>query len=416
MITMSAVQYASFGVKTINPWYRLEPVSSGVDYVLPNKVMDDLDRFYVNGDEDAGAAFDELEPIEAVVTEDADFYWKWSSFHVDFNRGNKMLALMNDYIRLSTDSGATYPNIIYFEGTENIGMSYIFSNGNIIWATKDKIYLSDDNLTSYSEIIVKDTDNSIWTPTGDGDNFKMISMDNYVDIDGTEYLVWGNYGNVNGTNQANVYYTVDGGANIKIAYKFGVTSPIRSARHVHAVNLNPNDNSFWVQTGDSDVQCHWMRGTHNLETDVWTWNIIAYSGEDGYNKTASMYFTATDIYWGSDCTGDVDKRAIFKCAIADILDEAEYVLVYDNADVLISNLKMNGDGELVAGVTGDTDFKLVISPNSGVTTTLKTITVPVAEAQYYRIGSKNADGWWRMDCAATAADSYANGTLWVKLK
>lgn len=416
MITMSAAEYGSFGVKTIKPWYRLEPVLSDGDYLLPNKVMTDLDMFYVNGDSDAGLAFDELKPIEAVTTEDVDFYWKYSSFHVDFERESKSLALMNDYIRLSVDGGSTYPTKIYFEGTDDIGMSYIFSNGNIIWATKDKIYISTDNLASYSEITVKDTDGTNWTPTGDGENFRVINVDRFVDISGVEYLVWGNYGNVNSTNQTNVYYTVDSGVNIKIAYSFDNGALPVDCRHVHAVNFNPNDSSFWVQTGDYINDCNWIKGVYDSELDEWVFSLEKLGSEDDYSKTAGMYFTATDMYWGSDCTDDTNKRSIFKVPIADIKDENEYVKLYGAENEIISNFKMNSDGEIVSNTSGEEELYLLISNDYGSTINKKTITPPVSDANSHRIGNKNTDDWWRMDCAPSLSDSTKYGTLWVKLK
>lgn len=64
---------------------------------------------------------------------------------------------------LSDDCGASWAYSIAFANTTKIRMAYVFKNGNVLISTKEdnKIYLSDDLLTSINEITVKDIQGNV---------------------------------------------------------------------------------------------------------------------------------------------------------------------------------------------------------------------------------------------------------------
>jgi hypothetical protein len=120
------------------------------------------------------------------------------------------------------------------------------------------------------------------------------------DVDGVEMMVWGNYCNVlGGASPVNIYYSIDGGRTVKIAYTFGQSPYFRDngsegggatgtllgnpdnpvhCRHIHTVAYNPAENAFYASTGDADrpegYECHWLRGTYDATKDQWHWKVI----------------------------------------------------------------------------------------------------------------------------------------------
>ena len=160
-----------------------------------------------------------------------DLFWYYQppdSPYIDSQRGKKAFAFSEDRIFLSKDNSNSWPHSVAFPDAQNITFSHIFKNGNILFATREKIYLSSDNLKSFREIIVKNQDGSDFiphtpqNPDNPGWYFHTLSgLDSWM-IEGKEMLVWGNYCNVvGGATPVNIYYSTDNGENVKIAYTFG---------------------------------------------------------------------------------------------------------------------------------------------------------------------------------------------------
>lgn len=74
-----------------------------------------------------------------------------------------------------------------------------------------------------------------------------------------EILCWGGYNNEDKEFKPRLWMTSDSGRTVRCTYKFGDWGQLK-ARHVHAVNFNISDCSFWAQTGDFTDQCHWLQG------------------------------------------------------------------------------------------------------------------------------------------------------------
>src|SRR6185437_14959852 len=78
--------------------------------------------------------------------------------YIDSQRDNKAFAFGSGKIFLSEDNGKTWPHSAQFPEAENITWSCILKNGNILFATREKLFLSTDNLKSHRPITIKNCD------------------------------------------------------------------------------------------------------------------------------------------------------------------------------------------------------------------------------------------------------------------
>ena len=222
--------------------------------------------------------------------------------YIDSQRDNKAFSFDEDNIFLSEDNGRTWSIRAAFEDAKNITFSCILKNGNILFATRTKLYLSTDNLKTHKEIIVKDQDGNDYLPHAPQDldrpgwYFHPLDGVHTFEVDGQEILVWGNYCNVlGGPVPVNIYYSTDQGETVKIAYSFGHNPSFQNTdaktgkplgnpnnpvmcRHIHSVAYNPAEKAFYACTGDHDREnqheCHWMRGTYDSSEDTWDWDVL----------------------------------------------------------------------------------------------------------------------------------------------
>jgi hypothetical protein len=84
--------------------------------------------------------------------------------YIDSQRDNKAFGFTDRAVYLSEDNARTWPHSMAFENAANITFSTILGNGNILFATRTKLYLSTDNLKTCRRITVKDTDGSDYIP------------------------------------------------------------------------------------------------------------------------------------------------------------------------------------------------------------------------------------------------------------
>ena len=148
--------------------------------------------------------------------------------YIDSQKKNRSFGFSDNEIFLSEDNSHTWKYRNNFPDAANITFSHIFENGNILFATLTKLFLSTDNLASYKEIILKNQDGTDYlphtpkNPENPGWYFMSLSGVNSWKINNKEVLAWGNYGNVaGGATPSNIYYSVDNGHTVKIAYAFG---------------------------------------------------------------------------------------------------------------------------------------------------------------------------------------------------
>ena len=164
--------------------------------------------------------------------ENEHFVWRILSKdepYIDTQRDDRAFAFKGTQIMLSEDCGKSWPHTAEFAEAQNITFSVILKNGNILFATRERLFLSTDNLKTHREIIVKRPDGTDYLPHKPvkadlpGWYFHSLDGEHCFDVNGKEMLVWGNYCNVlGGAVPVNVYYSTDNGETVKLAYAFGV--------------------------------------------------------------------------------------------------------------------------------------------------------------------------------------------------
>lgn len=354
--------------------------------------------------------------------------------YIDTQRDNKAFGFSDDgMIYLSEDTGRTWPHKTAFPNSKNITFSCILKNGNILFATRSKLYLSTDALKSYRQITVKDTDGSDYIPhtPRDPDNpgwyFHSLDGEHNWDIDGKEMMVWGNYCNVEGgAVPVNIYYSTDSGKTVKIAYSFGQNPKFQEkgaapegktgkllgnpdnplvCRHIHSVAYNPTENAFYACTGDIDRghghECHWLRGTYDSANDTWDWKVIVSANSNSRYKAGGINFVDSKLYWIADANGNNGSmphdRGIFTCDPADIANTNKHTMLFnpqfESANMIIQDGVMLASHCAPASTYGT---GIIVSLDMGKTWAQYDLKEFGARSPA-RFNKKNSDGWFRVD-------------------
>jgi hypothetical protein len=357
--------------------------------------------------------------------------------YVDSQRGNKAFAYSDGKLFLSEDNGHTWPHSLAFPEARRISFSHIFKNGNILFATGSKIYLSTDKLKSFQQITLKNQDGSDYiphtpqNPENPGWYFHTLPGVVSWDVHGSEMMVWGNYCNVlGGATPVNIYYSTDQGRTIKIAYSFGQNPHFRDngspgggstgallgnprsqvlCRHVHTVAYNPVEDAFYSCTGDADRslghECHWLRGTYNAAKDQWQWNVIVSTDSNSRYKSGGITFVDGQVYWISDANGrisEADKakgydRGIFRCAPADITNPEKHTLLFNPQ--VESGAMIIQDGVIMASHCAPASplaTGFIVSTDMGKTWDQYDLK-ECGRRSPVRFHEKNGEGWFRVD-------------------
>ena len=256
----------------------------------------------------------------------------------------------NGTIRLSRDGGNTYQKSIFID-EKTLGHIHIFDNEALFFADHTKCYYSHDWETLH-ESTVLDINGEPFIPYAYHNFSVSMGSDTHRHIvDGLEMLVWGNYDYQYDTqyNNVNVWYTVDKCKTVKTAYAFRRAEEDDGSgnlytRHVHSVNFNPADNTFWLQTGDYKRngvdQRHVLKGTYDLQKDEWDWSLVGTGHE--YKWTTSV-FIGVYIYFAWDVsTGGVVRVPYHK---AGNKEEHDLILATPNDCLMV--IKSHND-ELIA--------------------------------------------------------------------
>jgi len=374
---------------------------------------------------------------EATINGSTEHFWyrrQPAGPFIDCQRGNKAFGYVSGKVLLSEDNGKTWPRSAAFGDAGRIRFSCILGNGNILFSAMAKLYLSTDNLKTYRQITVKDPDGKDYiphkpqNPARPGWYFHSIDGVHTWDVKGVEMLVWGNYCNViGGATPVNIYYSVDGGKTVKIAYSFGRNpynrdngsngggtkgTPLGNAdnpvicRHVHCVSYNPAENAFYACTGDHDKrlghaekhECHWLRGTYDAKADKWRWKVIVSASPNSRYKSGGINFVDGKLYWIADAniTKPFD-RGVFRCAPADLADRSKHTRLF-NPGVESANMIIQ-DGVILASHCAPASpmaTGIIFSPDMGKTWVQYDLK-EFGRRSPCRINRKNAEGWFRLD-------------------
>tara|TARA_B100000959_G_scaffold215012_1_gene226390 strand:- start:4963 stop:6951 length:1989 start_codon:yes stop_codon:yes gene_type:complete len=342
--------------------------------------------------------------------------------YIDSQRDNKAFAFRKGVILLSEDNGKTWPHTKAFPNAKNITFSCIMKNGNVLFATRTKLYLSTDNLKTHKQITVKDQKGRDYLPHTPRDPnqpgwyFHPLDGVHTWDVDGREMLVWGNYCNViGGSVPVNIYYSTDQGRTVKIACSFGRNprytdggTPLGDpdnpviCRHIHSVAYNPKENAFYACTGDHDLnakhECHWLRGLYDRDKDTWIWKVLESTDSNTRYKSGGINFVDGNVYWAADANGrKPHDRGIFRCNPADLADPSKHTMLFDPKYPVA--LMIIEDGVILAGhIALESPFRtgIMFSPDMGKTWAQYDLK-EFGKRTAVRFHRKNSDGWFRVD-------------------
>ena len=354
--------------------------------------------------------------------------------YIDSQRGDKAFGFGFGKIFLSEDSGRTWTHDAIFRDADNITFSCILKNGNILFATRTRLFLSTDNLKSYRQVIVQDADGNDYLPhqpldpEKPGWYFHPLDGVHTWDVDGKEMVVWGNYCNVlGGAVPINIYYSTDQGQTVKIAYSFGQNPVFQQkgasdrdllgdpnnpvvCRHVHAVAYNSEENAFYACTGDHDrddpkrgsvQECHWLRGTYDAAADTWNWKVLVSVNSNSRFKSGDINFVDGQLYWAADANGRngpmPHDRGIFRCAPGDLADVDKHTMLF-NPKYESANMIIQDDVILSAHYAPASPYHtgFIISPDLGKTWAQYDLK-QFGKRSPVRFHKQNADGWFRVD-------------------
>ncbi len=350
--------------------------------------------------------------------------------YIDSQRRNRAFGYTDGTVFLSEDNGRTWPHNAAFPDAQHITFSCILKNGNILFSTREKLYLSTDNLKTYRQITVKDADGADYLPhtpqnaDQPGWYFHTLSGVNSWDVSGVEMLVWGNYCNVlGGAAPVNIYYSTDNGQTVRIAYAFGQNPHFRDngsagggtkgkllgdarnpviCRHVHSVAYNPAENAFYACTGDGDrpegFECHWLKGVYDAKMDKWRWRVLVSDHLNSRYKSGGINFVDGRLYWISDSNGPKPyDRGIFRCNPADLANPKAHTLLF-NPQVESGNMIIQ-DGVILASHCAPASplaTGIIVSTDMGRTWAQYDLK-EFGRRSPTRFHEKNSEGWFRMD-------------------
>ena len=364
---------------------------------------------------------------------ETDHFWyrlQPEGLYVDSQRDHRAFAHADGKILLSEDNGHTWAHSLEFPNAHNITFSCILKNGNILFSTRSKLYLSTDDLKSYAPVTVKDRDGSDYVPhtpqnpDHPGWYFHTLSGVNSWEVNGQEMLVWGNYCNVlGGAAPVNIYYSTDQGRTVKIAYTFGQNPHMRDdgspgggntgtplgdadnpliCRHVHTVAYNTGEDAFYACTGDHDqeegLECHWLKGTYDAASDIWDWQVLVSDHLNSRYKAGGIQFVEGQLYWISDSNGpEPYDRGVFRCDPDDLTRPEAHTLLF-NPGVESGNMIIQ-DGFFLASHCAPASplaTGIIVSLDGGETWAQYDLK-ELGRRSPTRFHEKNGEGWFRMD-------------------
>ena len=95
-----------------------------------------------------------LRAADAAIRETKDFWFRLAPDgpYIDSQRDNRAFGFGDGRIFLSEDNARTWPYSAEFPDAENITFSCLLKNGNILFATREKLFLSADRLKSHDRL------------------------------------------------------------------------------------------------------------------------------------------------------------------------------------------------------------------------------------------------------------------------
>src|SRR5262245_23660849 len=107
-----------------------------------------------------------LRAAGAAIRETEHFWFRGAPEgpYIDSQRDNKAFGFGDGKVFLSEDNAQSWAHSAAFPEAANITFSCLLKNGNTLFATREKLFLSTDNLKTLREIVVKNRDGSDYRP------------------------------------------------------------------------------------------------------------------------------------------------------------------------------------------------------------------------------------------------------------
>lgn len=260
-----------------------------------------------------------------------------------------IIALDDSLLYISRDLGRSWTQGPRLGDGQIVRMAYLFKDGTLFYCTDDKCFYSNDYVT-VKESCVVDVNDEAFIPTSPYHSFSVYEHDaKRVIIEDTEVLCWGNYNNEESINPGfipRIWITVDNGKTVKCTFKFGsslIDKRAINTRHIHAVNYNKADSSFWASTGDDALYSHWLKGKYNTITKNIDWELVG-TGID--YKTGNIQFYDDWIY----ASRDSHPGGVMRIRYNDAKDMSKKELLFQTPNDCLS-VYLGKKGDIVAIMT-----------------------------------------------------------------
>lgn len=268
---------------------------------------------------------------------------------------NWVYKLEGSKILISDNYGATYSKNIDFSGIlTEIRFIHRFSNGTLLIGDHKKLaYSVNGGQLVYSSVF--DINGNPYVPQIQYDSFSLVNGSNVQIINNgsKEVFMWGNYNNSENDSMSPncfIWYTEDYGKTVKCIFHFGQSIPVNRdttiyARHVHNVEYNAKDNTFWLCTGDEpmDINANWVQVKVNANSP--TGFDFHWINSGAPYQVSNLVFVDDWIYASLDTSGgglvrikyneagDPSKFQHLKTGLNDIL----FVYVKNNRAIIIQS-------------------------------------------------------------------------------
>jgi hypothetical protein len=275
-----------------------------------------------------------------------------STEKIKYINGDKVLKFSEGVaptstLYLSLDGGETYTKSLRVTDLSGyLSFAMIHDNGNITFAGYSKIYVSTDNLDTYSEITPKDIAGSNYVVPDTYQNFQPFTLDK--SYPSSRPVLFGNYSTIDGYT-AHIWSLETNGTVLKEVFRFGTSTiggNVVAARHVHSINWNEFDSAWYIATGDNTDECHFIKATYSEGS--YTFTKIATSDGAGLNKIVGLCYYDGYFYWASD-SSTAANMGLFRCAYANIGDATKYERIFVSGFTCTS-FSIDSNGYVVARV------------------------------------------------------------------
>lgn len=232
------------------------------------------------------------------------------------------------YLYHSNNLGVTWKSLENIVG--NITFVHWFSDGTCLICGTDKAYYTKD-WSVLTQTNVYDFDGTEFVGVEGATSFYSAFDINsqYYEYDGKEFMVWGDYGGLNGYI-SRVWYTEDNGQTLNCILKNNesiVSDSVLSVRHFHHCVFDKYDKCLWITCGDAYTENRIVRGV--LIDGTWKFSNFAIGNQF---KMGQIMYDETYLYFVTDYTDTERPTGIVTVPKNRVHDITSYSYLYADMD------------------------------------------------------------------------------------